>query len=398
MRARELSRPFPLFDDTEVSLVFELSGERGDSLFLDFHSTEQAASSWIPFLPKPGTYAHAKYGDINVTPEQNAELVASVKNRVYQEHIPLDAEHETKLSGAVAWIRDMRVNEDGSADAYVDWTSRGASLLGSGQFRYISPEWFRAWRDPATGEVHKNVVAGGALTTRPFFKDKALRALVASENGVDVIGNDEELQFAMKECKNCGAQFEGDGDVCQNCAAKQAKEEPPVPDNTYTAAEVDERIESIRQEFTDQLTAAQDETAKEKEARIAAETRLAALEKERRSARFTDLVLDYEGGARWFGDAEKHVSMLEVLAENFGEDSEPFKTYVETQQTIASTLRESELFKELGTSQGSARDGAENKLDAMAKERQKANPSLTYAQAYTEVLSTDEGKQLYAQL
>lgn len=162
--------------------------------FAIFTEGDFSKPGWIPFLPKPGVYDHPLYGQIPVTKESNQEMVDSVKNHVYQENIPLDAEHETKLSGAVAWIKDMRMNADSSADAFVDWTDRGRTLMGGGQFKYVSPEWFRQWKDPATGKAYRNVVAGGAITTRPFFKDKVLRALVAGEQGFEVIGAPDKFR------------------------------------------------------------------------------------------------------------------------------------------------------------------------------------------------------------
>jgi hypothetical protein len=375
--------------------------ERGDSFFVDLSGTVYSEQEWIPFLPKPGKYEHPKYGMVDVTPSQNAELVASVKNRVYQEHIPLDAEHETKLSGAMAWIRDMRLNEDGSGDALVDWTARGLKLVNDGRFRYVSPEWFRSWRDPASEQVHANVIAGGALTTRPFFKDRALRALVASETGADVIGNEEELRFAMSTCKNCDKQFEGEGTLCPDCTKKEEQTQM-TEQATITMAEVEERINAVRveitQEFSEQLTAATALAATETAAREAAEARLATLEHERRLAKFTDLVLDYEGGDRWFGDAEQHVQMLETLATSFGEDSAVFTNYVSQQQALAQQLKASDLFREIGSSQAPERGGAEAQIEAMTKKLRSDRPQLSYAQAYTEVLETDEGRKLYAQL
>lgn len=366
--------------------------ERGDALFIDISRAFAGSpqEEWIPFLPRPGKYTHPRYGVIDVTPEQNAQLVESVKNRVYQEYIPLDAEHETKLSGAVAWIKDMRLNSDSSGDALVAWTPRGAKLIADGRYRYVSPEWFRTWKDPATDEVHSNVIAGGALTTRPFFKDKSLRALVASEEGADVIGDEQpEPVEEPQDPKEASVTTP---------AENPQQTPPPAQEPSLTSAEVDERITAAKQEFAEQLESARAEAATEKAAREAAEARLAALEHDRRLARFTDMVLDFEGGARWFGDAEKHVSILETLATSFGEDSEVFKTYVEQQSSLAQQIRASSVFEEIGSSQASERGSTEAKLDAMAKEIQKSKPGLTFAQAYTEAISTDEGKKLYAQL
>lgn len=126
----------------------------------------------IPYLPKPGTYNSPRYGEIKITKKRNENFVSNFENKVYQEKLPVDCEHETKLSGACAWITELLLNEDGSVDARVEWTDRGTALIESDRFKYFSPEWFEEWQDPATDKKYKDVAVGGALTTRPFFKEK----------------------------------------------------------------------------------------------------------------------------------------------------------------------------------------------------------------------------------
>ena len=71
-----------------------------------FHTIAFAeAPEWIPFLPKPGTYAHPRYGDITITRERNARFVQNFKDGVYQDRLPIDAEHETKLRARLAGSR-----------------------------------------------------------------------------------------------------------------------------------------------------------------------------------------------------------------------------------------------------------------------------------------------------
>lgn len=149
--------------------------------FVEFAAAEPPAT--VNVLPKPGTYKHPQYGAIEITREGNTLFVDNFKNKVYQDKLPVDAEHETKLSGAVAWITALALNRDGSVEASVEWTERGEKLIEDDRFKYVSPEWYDAWKDPATGDEHANVLIGAALTTRPFFKDKALRPLVATEDG-----------------------------------------------------------------------------------------------------------------------------------------------------------------------------------------------------------------------
>ena len=414
-----------------------------------FAADDFSGPQWIPFLPTPGKYQHPTYGEINITPSFNAQLVASVKDHVYQENIPLDVEHETKLSGAVAWLKDMRLNDDGSADAYVEWTDRGKQLLKGGQFKYVSPEWFGSWRDPASGIVHRNVVAGGAITTRPFFKDKVLRALVASEQGAEMLvapatatSPTEKESFTdmakQTKCSECGASFAEPTSTCPKCGAKFAEETtpvvtitntPPTPTAstetgptpptqsivsrnytpaTYSAAEVDEKIKAATATFAEQQTAMTTEleaaktlAASEKAARETLATQLSEIQKATRHAKFIDLVAGRGGGgdgARWAGDSEKHVAFLEKITEQFGEDNEIVTTYIEQQAAIAQQLAESNAFREIGSSGGHVASDPEKKLEEMAKARQSAEPKLTFSEAYEAVLRTTEGARLYEQM
>lgn len=360
-----------------------------------FATDDFSQPQWIPFLPTPGKYQHPTYGEINVTKGFNQALVDSVTSHIYQDNIPLDVEHETKLSGAVAWIKDMRLNEDGSADAFVEWTERGKQLLRGGQFKYVSPEWFGNWRDPASGVVHHNVVAGGAITTRPFFKEKVLRALVASETGAHIIkSNEEDISVPDKDP-----------------TPTPTPPTPPTPEvKAYTASEVDDKIKTALEAaattfnekisgMTTELEAAKTLAASEKTAREETAAALLSIQKDNRHARFVETVSGRGGagdGAPWAGDADKHVEFLEKLADQFGGDSDVITNYMEQQKAIAAQLKESDAFRELGSS-GRVVSDPEKQLDALAKARAKADPTgkMTEAQAYAEVMETAEGKKLY---
>lgn len=381
--------------------------------------TDFSKPQWIPFLPVPGRYQHTKYGEVVITPGQNREMVQSVKDHVYQEHIPLDAEHETKLSGAVAWIKDMRMNDNGSADAFVEFNDRGQKLLAGDAYKYISPEWFSDWRDPATGIVHRNIVIGGAITTRPFFKDRVLRALVASEAGNQIIfheggspmpdpkGIDPKAPAADPKADDKDpkaaktfTEEEHNAAVAAAVAAAQAEAKKASEDAAATAAATEAKS------FGERMAAAEALAASEKTAREAAELRVANLEKTSRIQRFTDLVAGRRGsgdGAAWVGDATKHVTFLEGLVEKVGEADPMVASYIEQQTAIAAQAKDSSLFREFGsaasTPAGPSSDSVDAKLEALAKARQAADPEKkkTYQQAYAEVMESDEAKALYQQ-
>lgn len=137
-------------------------------------------TDWMQITPGPGKWSHPKWGTVAITPETLQEYVDNFKQHVYQEHIPVDAEHRTKLSGALAYYRDMAARPDGLY-AKLELTERGKELLDAGGFKYFSPEFYDEWQDPATGKTHKNVITGGAFTTRPFFKDAHLKPIQLSE-------------------------------------------------------------------------------------------------------------------------------------------------------------------------------------------------------------------------
>lgn len=360
--------------------------------------------AWIPFLPVPGRYDHALYGEIIITPDSNRELVDSVKAHVYQTHIPIDAEHETKLSGAVGWLNDMRMNADGSADAFVEWTPRGQQLLADGAFKYVSPEWYSEWLEVATGKVHQNVVAGGAITTRPFFKEKVLRALVATEAGGTVIRKSDKEDTQVPDDKKTTAAAEtppADGAPKEPVKATEASDVTKTA-KTFSEAEVQalvaqtkaDAITEASQAYADQLKVVSDKAD-------ASTTALAEITKADRKRRFTEMVSGRGGqddGAPWAGDAESHLSMLESLSEQFGEGEDSVTTkYIENQRAVAAQIKDSAVFKEFGSSASTDSTDPDARLDALAKARQASDPSLNYAKAYNEILTTPEGSRLYNQ-
>jgi hypothetical protein len=382
-----------------------------------FHDVE--GSGWIPFLPKPGNYQHAKFGDVIIDPERNQRMVDSVRNKVYQDKVPLDLEHDLKASGAVGWISDARMNDDGSGDAFVEWTDRGQEVLKGNRFRYISPEWFRLWKDPASGTEYPDVVAGGALTTRPFFKDKVLKALVASERGAEVVGREqfaggngddaeetedeeeeeEEAEEEVSADANEGEaeeEEEGEEEEEEEAEEAEAEEHSEMPeaftDDQADAIEayVEQEINRATQSFTEQLKT-------EKARGDRAEQALTVLTLERQTERFTEMVRNRDAGAPWVGGLDKQVKILNKLAEAFGEDSEEFKDYVETQQSAAETVKSSQAFTEIGSSGSVGASEPVQKLESMAEELRKTKPALTKEQAFTEVVGTKEGARLYAE-
>lgn len=143
---------------------------------------EDGRTASIQVFPPVGKYDHPRYGTLDISPAFLKRVKANFDAKIYQQELPLtiDLEHQTSLSGAAGWISKVEIKGDKGLWATVELNDRGQALLRDDAYRYFSPEYYDEWTDPATGEQHKDVLVGGALTNRPFFKGME-PVLVASE-------------------------------------------------------------------------------------------------------------------------------------------------------------------------------------------------------------------------
>jgi len=129
-----------------------------------------------------GEWEHPQYGIIRITDEDIDRFISSFNDKVRKVDIAVDQEHMPE-KGAAGWFRSLKkVVEDGKTKlkASVEWTKLGTQLIADGIFKYFSPEFDFEYEDLETHEQFDNVLLGGALTNRPYFKSLAPVAL--SEN------------------------------------------------------------------------------------------------------------------------------------------------------------------------------------------------------------------------
>lgn len=364
---------------------------------------------WIPFLPTPGEFKHPKYGTIKITSDRNKNFIANFEAGVYQKKLPINAEHKDSEDGAFGWIVGMRQNDDGSVDAKASWTDLGTEAIKNERFAYISPEWMDKYKKN-DGTKHEDVALGAALTTRPFFKEDALRPLIASEAGWKVVerkslqGNGvcnifctELEQTRMAEptkcaMPGCDEDAMSGSKYCEMHAKEKEMAEPKEDSKEF--AEKITALEGQVKTLTDSLTAKDTELKTANEKVKASEDRITALEKSARKKRFTDIATK-----DFTGKIEDHVATMEFFADHDekGEESDQLKKYIETQTAVANQLKASDTFRELGSESAGDGQSPQGKLDALAKKRMSDDPKLTYAQAYSQVMDTPEGRELYGQ-
>lgn len=167
---------------------------------------------------------------------------------------------------------------------------------------------------------------------------------------------------------------------------KTASAQPPKPDTdksaaaTAAASEV-EQLKADKAKAEAEAKANATELAAANQARVDLEKRMAAMEKKDRDTRFGIIAKD------WSGDRTFHLDMLEHLAtsEKDGEQSPRFKAYVMQQTAVAEQLRQSGLFKEIGSNGHAVSDSPQEQAQAEARALMGKDSNLTFAEAMKQV-------------
>ena len=408
-----------LFNDNVADLC---AGSRSHSEIVLFNELMEFAEppEWIPYLPKPGEYNSPKYGDIYITKERNENFIRNFEDGVYQESLPISSEHvDADQDGAYGWIEKMRMNEDGSVDAKVAWTDRGVEAISNDRFRYFSPEFHDVYKDNKE-MVHKDVAVGGALTTRPFFKEDELRPLVASEGVLTFSEGKHSITFTsaahiaagrkkMDKSKGDSGKgtpkepttfekfrdgltnfiktFNAEEDVKPEPVADPVVEPEPVvePDPVLESSELKTASERIAKLETENRALKASEARNAQDSKKSSE-RIAALEDKGQRQVFREIVMGETSESRWFGETEKHIEHMMDLKKAFGEDSDQLKHYIATQDAQVAAMNTAGLFDERGSSFGLDVEGKESPLAELKKiameDEERKSGKLTFEQAF----------------
>lgn len=149
---------------------------------INLQSFAETASGEVPreihVLPV-GNWSHPGYGPIVISREDIAEFKANFEKGLRRD-IPITEGHEVMdEKPAVGWFTELIDRGANGLYAVVEWTEKGKTLLAEKSYKYFSPEFYSEYEDPETRVIHSNVLVGGALTNKPYFKE--LDAVVMSE-------------------------------------------------------------------------------------------------------------------------------------------------------------------------------------------------------------------------
>lgn len=368
-------------------------------LFIDLRNFAEAPD-WVMVIPAPNVFEHPWYGTIVITAERNARFVANFEQRVYGQDLPVDAEHETQLSGAFGWIRELRAAEGNAVEARIEWTERGLLAFEKEAFRYVSPSWFEWWEQPMTGAVYQDVLVGLALTNNPFFKESSLPPLyplVASETGLSAPEGAPSWMAAGR-----AGLSSAPNDPNGSTTIEGAVQMPEVKDTNQAVALTEADVTAFREWQANRETEAtrftemQDQITSLNEAKATLEAANATAAREAMVRRFTDEVRGRSdaNGSAWLGSVENNVATLVALAEAHGEDSELFTNHVANGRAVAKQAADSKLFSAVGSTDGATGDEDESaEAHRLASERAKSD-GIDYAAALRLVFR--ERPDLYA--
>ena len=157
-------------------------------------------------------------------------------------------------------------------------------------------------------------------------------------------------------------------------------ETPPV--DGAALAELQAQVQAMQSE----LAAKGEREAELLAALNAAGERTLKLEREAMRKRFAELAAD------WQGPTDKHVDMLEKLAQADGEAGELFGFYVQQQTALAEQVKAAGLFNERGSDKPGATGSATERANALAAVKVK-DGGLSFGQALQAVFG--EQPQLY---
>lgn len=186
------------------------------------------------------------------------QFVQNFKNNVRGVKLAVDVNHHPEHR-AVGWFADV-YREGDALFAVIEWTFEGEYLITSKQYRYFSPELFFSYRDEETKETIPNVLVGGGITNRPFFK--GMQALQMSEPS-DVIVGEKRKTFYFFNSDSMKKPFStlvsefadlAKVDAAQLDAARLAFSELSTEDQEKSMSE----MSSIESKFSEEETPADD--------------------------------------------------------------------------------------------------------------------------------------------
>ena len=164
-----------------------------DEKEFSYDGKKESEMQILPF----GVWNHPAYGEIKINKSALDEFVENFNDNLRRD-LPITEGHEVgeEEKPAIGWFRKLINKGSEGLWAVVEWTDRGMELLNDKAYKYFSPEFYTTYKDPENGKTFNNVLVGGALTNKPYFK--GMQAVVLSEAGLSKMKK-EDLRKKVEE-------------------------------------------------------------------------------------------------------------------------------------------------------------------------------------------------------
>jgi hypothetical protein len=130
---------------------------------------------------------HPWWGPIHLDEDLFESFIDNWETNLVGFDLAIDPSHDPH-EGALAWVKDVTLSEDGQFDLWVEPTNAGIGVLGD-VFRYASIEYTTDYTDAETGASYGPTLLGCAATNRPFVhRQDAIQVLSA-----DVMRHSDEV-------------------------------------------------------------------------------------------------------------------------------------------------------------------------------------------------------------
>lgn len=144
-------------------------------------SVSDGGVSWIEVMPAVEKQRNGSAWYATITADDLSTLVSYLAEN--PDRIPIDYDHEGADGGstrAAGWFTGNAEVRGSSLWAEVKWTPQAVDEIRTGAFRFLSPEWTMAKKDPKSGLLTKvKELIAATLTNRPAFRD--MSAVTARE-------------------------------------------------------------------------------------------------------------------------------------------------------------------------------------------------------------------------
>lgn len=219
-------------------------------------------------LAKVGTFDHAIYGKFSITLADLQKMEKYFNENARRQSFetgpvfPIDYSHEDEKKSA-GWGHKVYIDTDktGTAALFseVEWTPSGAEAIRNKEFKFISPDIQRNYKDAESGTIYDIVLRGAGLTNIPFLRDmeavnlldekrqEAFRSLKLSGDKPDFSKlQDGVNQMPIEELKKqISALSPGDKKIIYDMLAKDFKPQQ-MDENVKLSEKVTEQETTIK--------------------------------------------------------------------------------------------------------------------------------------------------------